>query len=390
MVFMKKNDPRRHILSLRISDRLRDRIEQLRKALSSQIGKDVSTAEAACYMLEEQDQKAEEQTEFIELLRAPTQSLALARKHWEVSRHLSRAEWRLLAEYIQKGCEHISIQPGTPTLESVLDLFHAFEAVYRYGIRPLSLHLPYYFGNLDGHHHVGMETFEQADADTRYEMVLKLVAQAEKHLRGGQPSSLLNYLSRCFYVAVRDEKIDDILLDKLLAEHWTGLWRIAARGHWLSEKTPIRAITLEEPKERYRHRLPAQMRCAGLYEFYPSADERSGDLLLGIYFLARSLLYPISYYPKLAGFRAMLQHLRPSPENEDKVWNGEQFFAHRFRSEESDAIRYGCRAHANGIMLYFSEEEWSALVELCDQLWQHPAWIERWSVLVDEYGEHGA
>ena len=52
-------------------------------------------------------------------------------------------------------------------------------------------------------------------------------------------------MGRCFYVALRDEEIEEIVslnVNALLAAHLKTLFRMAARGHWIAEKRPVRSL----------------------------------------------------------------------------------------------------------------------------------------------------
>ncbi|HKV28023.1 MAG TPA: hypothetical protein VJN90_07105, partial [Candidatus Acidoferrales bacterium] len=94
--------------------------------------------------------------------------------------------------------------------------------------------------------------------------------------------------------------------------------------------------------------------------------------------------YPISGYPRITEFRAMLGALG----DETRRWNGEHFFGYVAASEDSKAKEdVWFRAHANGITFGFSEKEWKAVQMLFRRAWEMPEVRMAWDELALEYGE---
>jgi hypothetical protein len=89
-------------LSLRISEALRQRLEQIRKLTALRKGESVSTSEIAKQLLET---AREDRFEVVELLGKPTEALLAIRRKGEAGQTLSRAEWTTLAYYVQQGAE---------------------------------------------------------------------------------------------------------------------------------------------------------------------------------------------------------------------------------------------------------------------------------------------
>ena len=118
--------PQNLTLSLRISEALRNRLEDLRKLTASRKGDSVSTSEIAKRLLEAAHH---ERMEVVELLGKATESLLEIRKKSEAGQMLSRAQWTLLAYYVQRGSEGFSKTP--PSRESFIGILKAFRAVYQ-------------------------------------------------------------------------------------------------------------------------------------------------------------------------------------------------------------------------------------------------------------------
>src|SRR5208283_2761892 len=131
-------------LSLRISEALRQRLEQIRKLTALRKGESVSTSEIAKQLLES---AREDRFEVVELLARPTEALLAIRRKGEGGQTLSRAEWTALAYYVQQGAESFTRNPLAR--ESYIGILKAFEAAHQLRARPSSRD-EYYLGNLPG------------------------------------------------------------------------------------------------------------------------------------------------------------------------------------------------------------------------------------------------
>ncbi|MGB7227845.1 MAG: hypothetical protein WBD26_08855, partial [Candidatus Acidiferrales bacterium] len=114
------------------------------------------------------------------------------------------------------------------------------------------------------------------------------------------------------------------------------------------------------------------------------ARVEGGDFSLLLSFPGpRGPQYPISGYPKITEFRAMLAALTDGSAR----WNGEYFFGYVAPSEEGKGKDVWFRAHANGITFGFSEKEWKLLQGLFRRAWEIPEVRMAWDELALEYGE---
>ena len=115
-------------ISLRISEALRTRLERAKEILSSKTGESVSTSEVAKQILEA---ARGDRFEVAELMENPTEALLQIRKKGEAQHILSRAEWILLAHFVQRGLETYSDRTPNPvSSESLIAVLDAFLAVY--------------------------------------------------------------------------------------------------------------------------------------------------------------------------------------------------------------------------------------------------------------------
>ena len=94
------------VISIRISDELRLRLETLKEIMAARSGEPVSTSEAAKQLLES---SKEERLEFVNLLSEPTDSLVKIRGKADAKLPLLQAEWTLVAYYCQRvrSCSQI-------------------------------------------------------------------------------------------------------------------------------------------------------------------------------------------------------------------------------------------------------------------------------------------
>ncbi|MGB6481424.1 MAG: hypothetical protein WBF15_20215, partial [Candidatus Sulfotelmatobacter sp.] len=90
------------VISIRISEELRSRLESLKEVIALKTGQTVSTSEAAKQLLES---ARDDRLELANLLTEPTDSLLKIRGKAEAKLPLSLAEWTLVAYYCAKGAE---------------------------------------------------------------------------------------------------------------------------------------------------------------------------------------------------------------------------------------------------------------------------------------------
>ncbi|MFP5227995.1 MAG: hypothetical protein ACLGXA_10220, partial [Acidobacteriota bacterium] len=121
--------PQQPVISIRVSEALRSRLERLKELLSKKSGENVTTSEVAKQLLES---ARENRLEVAELLADATAALAGARRKAEAGLSLSRAEWIVLAHYIQLGVESsIADLVSAETLRGILQAFLAAYQVRR-------------------------------------------------------------------------------------------------------------------------------------------------------------------------------------------------------------------------------------------------------------------
>lgn len=360
-------------LSLRISEAWHNRIERAKELMSAKTGQEVTTSEVAKQFLES---AREDRLEVVDLMAQPTDTLLQIRRKGESQHALSRAEWTVLAYFVQQGLEAFSVRTPNPvSRESLTVVLDAFLAVYELRKERTSKLDEFYLGNLPAK---GKAAEEQANAET----VRKAVLETRKRLNESGTKFDPLFIGRNLHVLLEDEKLAGAeALDRVLRPFFPVLWKLAARGHYFLKQEPIRLPSTEK-EPFYQPPIPPVKE--GDYSLaFARAEGQNFSLLLSFPGL-RGPQYPISGYPRITEFRAMLGALG----DDTRRWNGEHFFGYVPASEDSKAKEdVWFRAHANGITFGFSEKEWKAVQALFRRAWEMPEVRMAWDELALEYGE---
>src|SRR5712692_4618284 len=126
------------VISIRISEALRLKLEGLKVLMSMKSGEPVSTSEAAKQLLES---SKEERLELVSLLTEPTDSLLMIRRKADSKLPLSQAEWTAVAYFCLHGVERFANAQTEISYESLAGILEAFQAVYGLLRKPNKTHL---------------------------------------------------------------------------------------------------------------------------------------------------------------------------------------------------------------------------------------------------------
>lgn len=366
-------------ISVRISDALRSRLDRAKELMSSKTGESVTTSDVAKQFLES---AREDRLEVVDLMAQPTETLLQIRRKGEAQHVLSRAEWAVLAYFVQQGFEAFSGRTPNPvSRESLTGILDAFLAVYDLRKERTSKLDEYYLGNLPSEYRPAKA--KGTDDQPTPEIVRRTVLETRKHLSDAGTKSEPLLAARNLHVILEEEKLAGAeVLDRALRPFWPTLWRLAARGHYFLKQEPLRVPTTAK-ESFYQSPIPSVKE--GEYSLSFARIE-GGDFSLLLSFPGpRGPQYPISGYPKITEFRAMLGTLGLDGT---RRWNGEHFFGYVAPSEEGkgkDDVWF--RAHANGITFGFSEKDWKSVQVLFRRAWEMPEVRMAWDELALEYGE---
>jgi len=359
-------------LSIRISDTLREFLERAKEMIASGRGESVSTSDVAKILLESaKDDRLDFRLEAAELQRSPTQSLCSIRRKWDQRQDLSRAEWFFLSYYIQIGCEELSENPEMPTSDSFADLLEAILAVRALRTRGGVRLDHYYLSNLGPD---ASRPLNERQIDP--EIVPEVFAKVIGKLRERSPFSQPTFAGRIFNVAVRDEELPNIVaLNRALFPHMSTLFRLAARGHWIRERRPVR----KSENEGISDDIPAVKRKGFRLSSAVSGD---GEVLLLLDMEEKDAQYTFGPYPEIREFVVMLERLEHCG-----TWRGTYYHAGTIPETPDKPKRFYFRSRTGCVTFGFSVEEWQRLKSLFTAALATPELRRFFSELSLIYGE---
>lgn len=376
--------PQQPVISIRISEALRLRLETLRKIISLKSGQTVSTSEAAKQLLES---ARDDRLELVNLLSEPTDSLLRIRGKADSGLPLSQAEWTVVAHYCAVGAESfVNTAQGQISYESLAEILEAFLAAYAVARRPKKSPLDsLYLRTLPGDKQVDAKGIEDVGSDD----VRRVVMRTIQMLRNPAQKRRKPILSvRNLYTLLDEEKFSNVeKLNGALWPHWPALWRVCARGHYSLHRKPLRE---KVPSETDDEDFELAVRPA-----LPSLEEGQYRLDLvreeGNEFSPRLQFpgtltprYPVVGYPRIAEFRRLLEEL--DLERDLCQWQGYYFYAHTEILENNERGVFFF-ARENGITFGFPMEHWKSIQNLFRRAWQAPEVIHTWEAQALEYGE---
>ncbi len=370
------------VISIRISDELRLRLETLKEIMAAKSGEPVSTSEAAKQLLES---AKEERLEFVNLLSEPTDSLVKIRGKADTKLPLSQAEWTLVAYYCQQGAELFANTGQTEvSFESLAGILEAFLAVY--GLvskqRKRSPIAPYLLTNLPSERQTEAKQSEEIVNDDVRRAVNRTIHML-KNATSETPRPI--HTARLLYMILDNEKFLNIeKLNEALRPYWPILWRVCARGHYLRHGQPLTDSAFWGADFRLGNRGPLPSFQEGEYrlEFHRGPET---EFSVWLQFPGRfALQYPVYDYPRIAELRTILERL--DLREQLIFWEGRYFLASTWLDQEEN-VGVNFRARDNGIAFTFRHDDWQAIKSLFRRSWQAPEVRRLWDALAREYGE---
>ena len=375
--------PQQPVISIRISEALRLRLETLKKIMFLKSGQTVSTSEAAKQLLES---ARDDRLELVDLLTEPTDSLLRIRGKADSGLSLSQAEWTMVAHYCAVGAESfMNTAQGQISYEILAEILEAFLAAYAIARRPKKSPLDFvYLMTLPGDKQV-----EAKAEDIGSDDVHRVVTRTIQMLRNSAQKRRKPILAvRNLYRLLDEEKFSNIeKLNEVLWPHWPALWRVCARGHYSLHRKPLREkVPAETNDEDFE--LAVQSALPSLEEGGYRLDlvrEEGNEFSPRLQFPGMlAPQYPVCGYPRIAEFRRMLEEL--DLERDLRQWQGYYFYAHTaiLENEERGVFFF---ARENGNTFRFPMAHWQSIRNLFRRAWQAPEVIHTWGAQVLEYGE---
>jgi len=375
--------PPQPVISIRISEALRSRLETLRKIMALKSGQTVSTSEAAKQLLES---ARDDRLELVELLTEPTDSLLRIRGKADSGLSLSQAEWTMVAHYCAVGAESfMNTAQGQISYETLAEILEAFLAAYALARRPKKSPVDFvYLMSLPGDKQVEAKADDVGTDDVR-----RVVTRTIQMLRNPAQKRRKPILAvRNLYRLLDEEKFSNIeKLNEVLWPHWSALWRVCARGHYSLHRKPLREKAPAETNDE-DFELAVQPALPSLEEGGYRLDlvrEEGNEFSPRLQFPGTlAPRYPVCGYPRIAEFRRLLEEL--DLERDLCQWQGYYFYAHT-EILENDERGVFFFARENGITFGFPMEHWQSIRNLFRRAWQAPEVRRLWDALALEYGE---
>jgi hypothetical protein len=201
---------------------------------------------------------------------------------------------------VQIACEELSGNTWNPSSDFFIAVFEALLTVRSLRTDRAGGLDRFYLGNLGV---PATAVFSERHFDP--EFLPHVVNDVIQGLRTSViPTKDVVFAGRNLYVALREEAVSDlVVLNRSLTPFLGRLFRLAARGHWVRERLPIRTSGEFRP--------PAQVfepMSTGPFQIVASVGQ-DGDLLLTVH--NRGVRYPLGPYPEIREFEAMLHLVRP-------------------------------------------------------------------------------
>jgi hypothetical protein len=369
------------VISIRISDALRMRLEALKVLMSMKTGEPVSTSEAAKQLLES---SKEERLELVTMLAEPTDFLLNIRRKADAKLPLSRAEWTLVAYYCLQGAEKFGDTAQTEiSYESLTGILEAFQAVYGLLRKQNRTHLDSFFvAHLPPDRQAEMKKPDEIGSDDVRRAVTRTIRMLQSPTEERQRPT---FVGRNLYFLLDELEFPNVeKLNEALCPYWTILWRVCARGHYFLHMQPLQDQNSSARQMDAPLNPPLPKFEEGDYrlEFVRSPSE---GFSVWLSFPGRlSPLYPVEGYPKISEFRTILERL--DIRRELIFWEGRYFVAYT-SADEKDAMGVNFRARDNGIAFNFRGDDWQSIKKLFRRAWQTPQIRRLWDALALEYGE---
>ena len=366
--------PQQPVISIRISEALRARLERLKEVLSKKSGENVTTSEVAKQLLES---ARESRLEVAELLANGTDALATARRKAEAGVSLARAEWIVLAYYVQLGVEsHVGAPVSAATMKGILEAFLAAYQVRR-GKKPSRD--AHYLSNLpilskNSKPIYGAEA-EAVDLPVAVERLIQRVELPDSEEIWPQ------FAARNLYEFLEEESFGIEAMNRALRPYWAILWRAAARGHYLVRGYPVRDASRSAASEHPWGPAISSVFEGGFVLSFATGSERDLSVLVSLP-ESRQAMYEIGPYPMIAEFRSMLARWDTSEPN--SFWRGRWFFGYTAMETTVPPVWIRCQG---SVSFGFTEEEWASLQVAFRRAWAMPELQRITGELMLEYGE---
>jgi hypothetical protein len=372
--------PQQQVLSIRVTEALRYRLEHLKKMHFLKTGESLSTSEVAKQLLET---ARDDRLEFVKLMAEPMKSLLNARRKVESRLPLSQSEWMLVAYYCQLGAEAFEgSMPNQISDESLVGILEAFLSVYGMQNAKQTPRDSFYLANLPPDETITGERAREVGCEDVRQVVQKTVhALRSRTAQRWKPI----FAGRNLYFVIDETEFSSLeKLNEALLPYWPILWRVCARGHYFHNSKPL--VDQVPGKEVYDPFVDPQL---------PVFEEgecrlvlprgRYGDFALLLKLPGKlSPIVPMSEFVIICEFRAVME--RFDSDREGSFWRGYYLSAYTTKLEGGEIV-VTFRFNENGILFELERSSWQTFRNLLRRAWEHPEVRRLWHDEVLRYGE---
>ncbi|MGB6133303.1 MAG: hypothetical protein WBG54_16105 [Acidobacteriaceae bacterium] len=368
------------VLSIRVTEALRYRLEHLKQVHFLKTGENVSTSEVAKQLLES---ARDDRLDLVKLLAAPMKSLLNARRKFESGLPLSQTEWMVVSWYCLQGAEAFEdSMPNQISSESLAGILEAFLAVY--GLQnakqtPGDLR---YLVNFPPDEEIAKkDTPEIGCDDVRY--VARKTIEA---LRSPGPQRWKPILAaRNLFFVIDDMEFPSMeKLNEALLPYWPILWRVCARGYYFHNSKPlVDQVPGKEVHDPFLDPPLPVFEEDGCSIILPRG--RYGDFALCLNLPGKlAPIFPMSEFVMICEFRAMME--RFDPDHVGSFWRG--YYLSTWSTKlDGGEISVTLRVNESGITFHLERSAWQAFRNLLRRAWEHPEVRRLWEGEVLRYGE---
>jgi hypothetical protein len=291
-------------LSIRIPPKMWEFLDRERRQFSYPGAETLSISDVARCLLEAAARnRLEDLVEIRDLLEQPTEALLRMRRMWEDDQEFSRAEWDVLARYVEKGCEQHGFSSDSELPGILRASARSVPRVVSLGSSANPQLDKFYRGNFE---------HRQSERHTLPAVVQSIIAD----LRGSPGATRPLYATRNLKVALDHEQLEGgANVHRALRPFPPCLYRLAARGHWLAEQSPIRRE--RRPREWPEQRSTPVPDVTADNFVLSSILSDEDDLYIYLNLIPHGISLSLGPYPHIREFTQMIAHLAPG-----RYWRG--------------------------------------------------------------------
>jgi hypothetical protein len=283
---------------------------------------------------------------------------------------LSQTDWEYLSYHIYLAFESTTLTNWNFTSAQMLDIHNAFRDLVASAIPADSTAIYYYKGNLGSH---------AESPATKSALLVAIEAAKElirshwdKHPWSNRPFSGL--IGRNLNVALRDEKMDQLQINKALIPYWQTIWHIVASKHWHDSQMPIDLMTnenwapLAKDVEIFRE--------GDTTITVWTLDDRP-DIQINIFLKRHNLFWCPNSFPAIQELQRALSSVPKEIKQEHNCitfWDGPSYKVYvydRTSGYDSTSDQYtpeiAFSINKTNLTVYFQQPEWESLQKLLNQ-----------------------